>query len=101
MGQRIDFQSKLETVLGSNHVYYQPPETIKMIYPCIVYERNTGDTIFADNSPYRFTIQYKVTYIDKNPDNDVITELAKFPMCRYDRHYTADNLNHDVFEIYY
>lgn len=102
MGQRLKFQSILEHILGSQNVYFQPPTNLSISYPCFIYERNTGDSKYADNSSYRFTIQYKVTYISTKPDSEeILKKLASLPMSRYDRHYTADNLNHDVFNIYY
>lgn len=86
---------------ASKHVYFQPPETVKMEYPCIVYERSTAKTTFAENLPYHYTQGYTVTVIDKNPDSLIPIEIAKLPMCTFDRHFTVDNLNHDVFNIYY
>ena len=98
---RIDLQTILEKLLGSRNVYFQPPASVQMKYPCIVYSRNDGRTEFADNEPYRVTKRYEVTYISRNPDDTVIDEIAKLPMSIYDRHYTADNLHHDTFQIYF
>lgn len=101
MDRRRRLQELLVSILGSNKVYFQPPPTIRIDYPCIVYERNTGDTQFADNNPYAFELRYKVTYIDRSPENDVVKQLASLPKCTYDRFYTSDGLNHDVFNLYY
>lgn len=101
MDRRRQLQELLVNILGSTNVYFQPPPTIKMIYPCIVYERNTGDSQFADNEPYTFMLRYKITYIDRSPENDVVEKIGSLPMCVYDRFYTADNLNHDVFNLYF
>lgn len=101
MGLRTDLQTILETVLGSKYVYFQPPATIKMIYPCIVYERNNAKTEFANNYPYSYEKEYKVTVIDGNPDSPIPDEVSKLSQCVFDRHYTADNLNHDVFTIFF
>jgi hypothetical protein len=72
-----------------------------MTYPCIVYERDNADTIFANNSPYRYTKRYQVTVIERDPDSGIPGELAKLPMCTFSRHFTADNLHHDVFTLYF
>ena len=45
--------------------------------------------------------RYQVTVIYKNPDSDLPHRLAMLPMCTHDRHFTADNLNHDIFNLYY
>lgn len=98
MTSREKLSAMLKTI--TKNVYFQPPPTFQMKYPCIKYELASGDTQFASNNPYRFTRRYKVTYIDSNPDSDVPGKIAMLPMCVFDRHYTADNLNHDVFNIY-
>lgn len=101
MGTRLELHQVLVSILGSSQVYFQPPESIKMVYPCIVYERSDVDTKFANNAPYHHTIAYTVTVIDKNPDSDIPGKIADLPMSYYDRHYTSDNLNHDVYRLYY
>jgi hypothetical protein len=101
MGLRVDLQTILEDILGARHVYFQPPATISMVYPCIVYQRNNADTLYANNDPYYYEQQYQVTLIDKNPDTLILAKIAELPKCKYDRHYTADNLNHEVFTMYF
>lgn len=101
MGSRLDLQTLLEGVLGSGNVYFQPPETIKLEYPCIVYSRAAGNTDFANNVPYQHYARYSVVLLDYNPDTGTIHKLVHLPMCLYDRHYTMDNLNHDVFTLYF
>lgn len=101
MAPRVDLQVLLEAALGTAYVYFQPPTNVVMTYPCLVYKRDAADTKFADNKPYGHRKRYQVTLIDKNPDSGVYDKLAALPMCRFDRHYTADNLNHDVFTIFF
>lgn len=98
---RTELQTILEDLLGTKQVYFQPPESVRMTYPCIVYARNDGRTIFADNAPYRFMKRYSVTVIDRNPDSEIPDKVAQLPMCIFNRHYTADNLHHDSFELYF
>lgn len=101
MAPRLDLQNILEAILGSGNVYFQPPNNVQMQYPCIVYQRDDADTKFANNRPYNYTQRYKVTVIDQNPDSAVPLQIAYLPQCLYDRFYTADNLNHDVFTIFF
>ena len=101
MGNRIELHNKLVDILGSVNVYFQPPESIKLSYPCIIYERNPGNVIFADDAPYRQKRRYTITVIDRNPDTDIPDRLAQLPLCRADRFYTADNLNHYTYTIYF
>lgn len=84
-----------------DNVYFQPPESLKLEFPCIVYTRRTADTTYADNKPYMFTWCYTITVIDSNPDSDLPRQVAMLPMCKVDRCFTNDNLNHTTFVMYY
>lgn len=101
MGQRLDLQAQLLTLLGSPNVYFQPPTGLQMQYPCIVYERDDISTSFADNAPYRHKTRYSLTVIDPDPDSEIPYRVAALPMCVFDRHYKADGLNHDVFNLFF
>ena len=103
MSKRLEFHEILVNVLGSNNVYFQPPESVKMKYPCIVYHRGEVDprTAYADDILYRVKKAYVVTVIDANPDSLIPDEVQKLPYSRLTRSFTKDNLNHDVFTIYY
>ena len=101
MATRVDLQNVLEKILGSRNVFYQPPESLKMNYPAIVYARKTIDNSYANNSVYKQNYAYEITVIDKNPDSEIVNKVSKLPTCRFDRHFKSDNLNHDVFTLYY
>lgn len=101
MGTRIELQSKLEELLGSRQVYYQPPETVKMEYPAIVYSKNSIWITDANDAKYSKFNRYDITVISKKPDNPVLDRLLNLPYCSYDRHYVTDNLNHDTFSLYF
>ena len=99
--QRTDLQSLLESLIGSRNVYFQPPENFKIKYPCIIYELSNIDKRFADNIGYMDKRAYQVTVVDKNPDSTIPLSVSDLPMCRFNRFYTADNLNHFVFTLYF
>lgn len=102
MAPREHLQTVLETIAGDDpHVYFQPPSSVQMQYPAIVYERNPAKTDAANNKPYRISKQYQVTLIAKDPDEVLWAALANLPMCSHERFYVADNLNHDVFTLYF
>jgi hypothetical protein len=98
---RLDLQEILEEILGGPDVYFQPPTNVMMQYPCIVYKRDQANTLFAGNKPYRYTKRYQVTVIDRDPDSAIPDKIASLPSCTHDRFYTADNLNHDVFNLFF
>lgn len=99
--KRTDLHNVLKSVMGTNAVYYQPPPTLLMTYPCIRYELSSGDTKFADNNPYKFEKRYTISLIDENPDSVYLDGIANLKKSSFDRHYTTDNLHHFVFTIYF
>lgn len=99
MVRRHELQNILEGVCPN--VYFQPPANVQMIYPAIVYERDRADVRHADDLPYSVTKRYTLTLISSNPDETIFEALAALPMCRHDRYFVMDNLNHDVFNIYF
>lgn len=101
MGTRIQLQTVLESLLGSRHVYYQPPTSIKMEYPAIVYTRKNIKNDYADNNVYGQSRCYEITVIDSNPDSTIVDNVSKLPTCKFDRHFKSDNLNHDTFTLYF
>lgn len=72
-----------------------------MTYPAIKYSRKDVDSRYADDIKYSQFKVYEITVIDKDPDSEFIDKILGLPMCSFDRHYTADNLNHDTFTLYY
>lgn len=96
---RIVLHKALEEILGSKHVYFRPPETLKMKYPAIVYDREDIANVFADNTVYGDNIYYSITVIDSDPDSEIVERVSKIPCIRFDRHYISDGLNHDIFVL--
>lgn len=95
-------QAVLEDLFnGDGKVYFQPPASIKMVYPCVVYERYNSKTEFADNKPYTWNRRYLVTLIDPDPESVFFDKLIALPKCIHNRSFVADNLNHDVFHVYH
>lgn len=101
MAQRLELQTVLEGILGTGNVYFQPPANVELQFPCIIYQRDLARTEHAGNQPYRYSKRYQVTYIDRNPDSGVPDQIAMLPSCTFSRHFKADNLNHDVFTLYF
>ena len=99
MAPRLKLHQLLETF--ADNVYFQPPENVNLQYPCIIYERNYADTKFADDNPYTHVFRYMIIVIDQDPDSEIPGKVASIPMCVYNRFYTVDNLNHDVFNVFF
>lgn len=101
MAPRHELHQILVGILGSDHVYFQPPNGMKMVYPCVVYSRSNIRTNHADNLPYRNAKVYDVMVIDRDPDSILPDKVKALPTSRFDRHFVADNLNHDNFQLFY
>lgn len=101
MADRLALQSKLEGLLGSCNVYYDPPENLKMEYDAIKYSKNPSTSRFADDARYSNMNCYELIVIARKSDHPVIEKLLALPYCSHDDHYKADNLAHDVFTLYY
>lgn len=106
MNKRLELHETLCSIInitepnGDRHVYFQPPESVKMRYPAIRYSRSRINNRFANNNVYNQMYGYEVIVIDRDPDSVYSKKVSLLPKCRFDRSYTVDNLNHDVYIIY-
>ena len=101
MASRLNLHEELCKVLGSRNVYFQPPESLKLNFPCIIYERVGADQLKADDTNYITKRRYTVTVIDKDPDSIIPEKVGALQYASYDRTFVSNNMNHDVYKIYY
>lgn len=100
LDRRLELDARLRRILGSNNVYFEPPASLKMKYPCIRYSRSRIDTVNADNTTYLANRRYDIIAIYQDPDSDLADRILfnnedlKFSN---ERRYVADGLHHDVF----
>ena len=102
MNKRTKLHEKLKTLIGSSNVYFQPPESVQLSYPCVIYSIGEGDARHADGMVYSYVNSYEILFIFKKPNVGIIEQvLSTLPMCKMTRAYVADNLNHYAFRVYY
>lgn len=102
MASRLKLQRELEELLGNKNVYFQPPESVKLRFPCIVYEYAVANTTYADDMPYHFSRPYRLTLITQDPESELVKELGlKYKTIRQVNHFVSENRYHDVFNLYY
>lgn len=101
MGSRIELQTLLEGLLGTSNVYFQPPMSVNMSYPAIVYNRSDIRIDHANNKPYAFAKEYTITVIDPDPDSDIPDKIAELSTARFNRGFAVQGLNHSVFTIFF
>ena len=100
--RRLSLDAELRTLLGTTNVYFQPPKSISLRYPCIIYSRQRIISRHADNKIYLAEDQYTVTYISKNPDDPMVEKiLHHFPGISMDRVFAQDNLYHNNYSLHY
>lgn len=99
MAARLQLHQLLETF--TPNVYFQPPTNVVLKYPCIIYRRDFADSKFADDIVYDHKLRYAITVIDQNPDSEIPKKVATMPMSLFNRFFTVDNLNHDVYNVYF
>lgn len=95
--QRKKLHTKLLTLC--DNVYYQPPSSVKMVYPCIRYEQSQGYDSYADGIKYMQNMQYQLMVISPDPDTDIPREILELPYTTMQNHYVADNLHHFVIAL--
>lgn len=100
MHTRIDLHKALQDALGSNQVYFQPPASVRMKYPAIVYNQVRDRSNHANGNPYIHRTFYHVIVISPDPDNTITDRVAAIPTASSGRRYVADNLYHDPYDIY-
>ena len=100
--RRRKLQDELEAILGSGRVYFQPPENLKLSYPCFVYSRQRIETRPADNMKYHGRVSYRLTVISYDPDLPYYDDLMNaFQYISYSNHFGKDGLNNDVYDLFY
>lgn len=103
MASTLDKRLELDEILRDicDNIYFSPPSGHKLVYPCIIYDRDYSKVNYANNQPYTLDTRYSLTVIDPDPDSEIVPKIEQLPKCTYDRHFISDNLNHDVFTIYH
>jgi hypothetical protein len=102
--RREQLQYILENILGSRNVYFQPPNNTLINYPAIIYNRSPIYKLQADDTAYLLRGHYSVTYIDPDPEAciEFMTKiLSAFQNISHERSFVSDNLNNDVYNLYY
>lgn len=102
MASRPELHEELCVLLGSRNVYYQPPSSVQMKYPCIRYSSDGVNVDRANNRAYITHNRYEGVVIDYDPDSEFPASILEhFQMCSLEPGYTADGMNHFPFTLYF
>ena len=100
--QRDLLHEKLKTVPGIKEVYFQPPSSKKLAYPCIIYQFEGYEDKYGSNVEYLSWPRYSVTVIDYDVESMIPKYLKAMRgnyLMRLSRFFVSDNLCHWVFEL--
>lgn len=101
MASRLKLHEEFCKILGTRNAYFQPPAKKSLSYPAIVYDIAGRDNLHANDAVYKQNTAYEVTVIDENPDSEIVKKVSMMPKCKWNRAFKSDNLNHEVFTLYY
>ena len=101
MAGRLELQTKLEELLGTRNVYYNPPNNVNMHYDAIRYDLSNIDTKYADDKKYKNMNCYDLIVIAQRSDPEVVNKILELPYTSLSKPYVADNLYHYPITIYY
>lgn len=107
MARRHELHDELKAMnaeleLGVKKILFQPPPSVQLEYPAIIYTRKSTFTTNADNRNYSGHTLYQIEVIDPDPDTPIVSALLnKFQMIKHVNNFKTSNLNHDVLNLYY
>lgn len=104
LDRRLLLDEKIRRILGSTNVYFEPPASLIMKYPCVRYKRSNIDVVFADNKAYLGHNRYEIIVIFKDADDDLPGKFLyndEGLVLNVERTYIADGLHHYVFTTHF
>ena len=101
MGSRQELALILKDVMEDNATYFQPPEDVKLIYPCLIYTLQSLEHRTANDAKYNKYRRYTLLLISRDKDEPLVDKIEDLPFCSHQNHYVSDNLYHDAFTLYY
>lgn len=99
MDHRRQLQTTLEAIDGVKKVYFDPPVSTKLEYPCIKFSLNRRTATYADNTKYLKGEQFVVIFITRDviSATAVLDQLEELPFMSWDRGYVTEGLHHYVY----
>lgn len=101
MKRKSELSQLLHTLPLEGEIHFQPPENIKLKYPCIIYKFDRYKDFYAGDGRHIVREAYTVTHIYKDPTQNLREAIRLlFTYADFDRVFVNDNLYHDVYTIY-
>lgn len=84
----------------AENVYYNPPSSVQLVYPCIIVQLDDVLHGHANNKVYKRDNRYALTIIDPNPDSELRAIIDDLPKTSMNRSYVADGLWHFSYTMF-
>ena len=98
---RVILLEKLQSVMTDcgeePRLYFQPDDSMTLLYPCFDYHLKSLTTRNANDHAYHKKISFDITYITRSPASKVPTRLLDEQFIVFDRYYTSENLHHYAY----
>lgn len=101
MEGRLELHNILKSL--TQNVYYEPADGQQLVYPCIVYNRQSLDNKRANNANlYVGNINYNVTYMSRNGGVTMMKNLLKaLPSASLTSIMTTQGIYHETYSVYF
>ena len=105
--RRLQLDAKLRDFLGlkkndPDHLYFQPPESVKLKFDAIIYKKLGLDLRRADDGIYSLQDTYHLVIVTRDPDSPLPHDFqTRFPKASPGKVYVSENLYHHPFTLTY
>lgn len=98
--RRLELSDVLHKIC--KNVYFQPPSSVQLEYPCIVYKKAIKEKQYADNAMFKMHQTYTITYITRDPDDETDDIILNLPYCSMTGDpFVVENLYHTNYRLYF
>ena len=88
-------------LLITSNVYFQPPASLVMKYPCIIYKMDDILDTHANDKRYLSSKRYLITVVDRNPDTILYEKVLELPYSKFETTFVKDNLYQHICSLYW
>lgn len=97
---RLLLHNQILSLYPGLNVYFRPSSTFQLEYPCIVYNRTTHPTTYANDTSYRVGSAFDVVLLTTL--HDIVTDtkaMLGIPGCSFKTTYITNDIVHNVYTI--
>lgn len=92
---RMQLHTILTGLLDEESVIYSPSSNTSLVYPCIIYDFNKENSLYANNLKYGSMLEFSITLMTLDVTDPLFSTLNN--LFTFDTNYMSDNVCHFVF----